>query len=306
MPGPTPTHYAPVVKASRGDPTMRADVDIMGIQRGAHKDGPEICSQFIFKIPGGSNEDGTTLWGWNDKASAYCARCKQRDIDHVIIKDWTEDAMQRDREKFAASQKAAQAAPAAPKSDTGKTGDATAANPSSAYSRTYVEPVTPMQVFELEPGVPDPLAINAYNDAAKERDAALKAQREQEQVKKQQEAQMSATLADAARASVADDENERFKAEVRARTPLREAGRRGQRGRREHASTRAREHAHTHVRQAQPLVRLRHSRPSRVARIACPHRVPRRRWSAWCVSSWPRSAPKTLRRSPTRRRRPSR
>ena len=49
-----------------GDPTMRPDVDIMGVQRGAHKDGADVCPQYIFKVPGGVQPDGTPLCGWRN------------------------------------------------------------------------------------------------------------------------------------------------------------------------------------------------------------------------------------------------
>ena len=29
---------------------MRKDVDIMGVQRGAHKDGEDVCPKFVFKV----------------------------------------------------------------------------------------------------------------------------------------------------------------------------------------------------------------------------------------------------------------
>ena len=54
---------------------MRPDVDIMGCQRGAHMDGPDVCPGFRFKVPGGKNPDGSTLWGWNDVGGAYCKVC---------------------------------------------------------------------------------------------------------------------------------------------------------------------------------------------------------------------------------------
>ena len=37
------------------------DVDIMGVKRGAHMEGEEICKRFIFKIPGGTKPDGSVV-----------------------------------------------------------------------------------------------------------------------------------------------------------------------------------------------------------------------------------------------------
>ena len=62
---------------------MEGDVDIMGVQRGAHKDGEHICPGFVFKVPGGTQEDGTPLWvaDGEDLQSAdmpNCVRCAVR------------------------------------------------------------------------------------------------------------------------------------------------------------------------------------------------------------------------------------
>lgn len=70
------------------------DVDIMGIQRGAHKDGPEKCKQFKFHPPGGPG-----LWGWNDARGAFCAICKERDIDHIVLFDPHSEANKRKEEE---------------------------------------------------------------------------------------------------------------------------------------------------------------------------------------------------------------
>ena len=163
-----------------------------------------------------SNEDGTKLWGWNDARGAFCARCKERDIDHIILRDFTAEQMQKDREDETKKKNA----PANPRGlpreppRTAGAADATAANPDRPLSLSqsrYVEPVTPMQVFELEPGVPDPLAINAYRDAERDRNERLAAER--------QKAQEAAAARAAEQLTVAadeatGDENERFKAEV--------------------------------------------------------------------------------------------
>lgn len=47
----------------------------MGHRRGAHQDGAEICSQYLFKMP--KNE--------NDLTGFVCDRCGRRDSEHVII-----------------------------------------------------------------------------------------------------------------------------------------------------------------------------------------------------------------------------
>lgn len=213
---PEPTHYAPKPTVMRGDPTMRADVDIMGVQRGAHKDGPDVCPQFVFKVPGGTNEDGTKLWGWNDVSGAYCKNCKCRDTDHVLIRDFTTEALERDRKKDGEEMMKKANPPPAPEPPARATGgDATAHNPSAALSRsTYVDPAASMQVFELEPGVPDPLAINAYRDAERERDAKLAKQTAAEQQRRAASQAAQAARDEVTRASAADDENARFKAEV--------------------------------------------------------------------------------------------
>ena len=91
---PEVSRYKPEApRPMRGDPTMRPDVDIMGVQRGAHRDGPDICPKFQFKIPGGKNPDGSVLWGWNDAAAASCANCGRRDLEHVVIRDYTAEAI---------------------------------------------------------------------------------------------------------------------------------------------------------------------------------------------------------------------
>jgi hypothetical protein len=69
---------------------MQKDVDIMGVQRGTHISGPDVCPKYVFTMPGGKNADGSTLWGWNDIRAAYCANCGQRDIDHVVVRDLNE------------------------------------------------------------------------------------------------------------------------------------------------------------------------------------------------------------------------
>jgi len=84
---------------SRRDPmpTYEKDVDILGYKRGAHKDGVDVCAGFRFFIPGGTDEQGQKLWGWNDVRGVNCARCGMRDVDHVVLRDTVES--QRKREK---------------------------------------------------------------------------------------------------------------------------------------------------------------------------------------------------------------
>ena len=176
-----------------GDPMMGSDVDIMGVQRGAHKDGEDVCPQFVFKVPGGTQADGTPLWGWNDVSCAYCKRCKARDLDHIIIRDTASEDIERDREKFMPRKKVTPAAAPAV--------DATARSPEPLSRARRLEPTQPMQLFELEPGVPDPLAFNAYRDAERERRLAAE--------------RASATAPSRTGAAAAqEEENERFKEEV--------------------------------------------------------------------------------------------
>jgi len=66
---------------------MGRDVDIMGIQRGAHVDGEDVCPGYVFRVPGGELPDGTKVFGWNDTGAVYCARCGLRDTAHVVLKD---------------------------------------------------------------------------------------------------------------------------------------------------------------------------------------------------------------------------
>ena len=46
----------------------------------------EVCKRFRFHVPGGVDENGKTIWGWNDIRGAYCAGCGQRDIDHIVLR----------------------------------------------------------------------------------------------------------------------------------------------------------------------------------------------------------------------------
>ena len=201
---------------------MGGDVDIMGVKRGAHRDGVDICPKFEFKIPGGVNPDGTVLWGWNDAASASCKNCGRRDLEHVVLRDFTAESLEEDR-RNALAKKAPPPPPVAPTIRA----DATAANP-TASAAAEVEEASALQtaaaklgMFELEPGVPDPLALNAYNDVARD------VKKEEQRVKSARAARLAAGAVESimskdSTASSAtgdgdgglDEENERFKAEV--------------------------------------------------------------------------------------------
>lgn len=193
------------------------DVDIMGYQRGAHKDGPDVCEKFQFTKPGGHNEDGSVLWGWSDKRGVDCSKCGCRDSEHVILKDLpaVEQEKQAAKKREAAAAKA-QAAPPAP----------AARAPEPIEEATKEEGLlakdvgAPIQMFELDAGVPDPLALNAWRDA--QRENAAKAQKAQKAA--MQSAVTSALSSEAGVAAATggepagmpavDEETERFKAEV--------------------------------------------------------------------------------------------
>ena len=51
------------------------DEDLMGNRRGVHRDGAQLCGQFILNLP--KNE--------NDLAGLHCSSCGRRDAEHVII-----------------------------------------------------------------------------------------------------------------------------------------------------------------------------------------------------------------------------
>ena len=51
------------------------DEDLMGNRRGAHRDGAQLCSQFVLTLP--KNE--------NDLAGLHCSTCGRRDAEHVLI-----------------------------------------------------------------------------------------------------------------------------------------------------------------------------------------------------------------------------
>jgi hypothetical protein len=192
---------------------MEGDVDIMGVQRGEHKDGAEVCPKFVFKTPGGVQPDGTPLWGWNDAKSASCARCGQRDLDHVVLRDYTKEAMEKDR--IARAAKVEARAPARPPPAAVSPGDAASAP--LAGSTTGVMParerVNPLQMYELEPGVPDPLAISAYQEAERQHRMALQRAPQPELAAAPAPGATAAVSGDGSGGSE-EDENERFKAEV--------------------------------------------------------------------------------------------
>ncbi|KAL1512174.1 hypothetical protein AB1Y20_005440 [Prymnesium parvum] len=199
---------------------MGRDIDIMGYQRGAHVDGAAVCPQYVFKIPGGTNPDGTALFGWNDSAAVLCTRCGHRDSDHVVIRDTTLDEMNKKEE------------PARPVAARPPAAKPPAASPAAAMAVHELEHAVhaPLQLFELEPGVADPLASVAYADAKREHEAKVKARvlAEKAEAARIAQAMESASLRQpAARAVSVDpseeenarrlaDENERFKAEVEA------------------------------------------------------------------------------------------
>lgn len=237
---PTPQHFdSSSIPASRaGGRSMGGSVDIMGVQRGAHKDGDDICPKFQFKKPGGIQPDGTPLWGWNDADSARCARCKRRDLEHVVVRDFCQEGLEEERAKVKreqekkAQREMMQHQMPAPGRGMGGGGDLTAANPThesaaaaALKSRTPTDPfAAQMGVLELEPGVPDPLALTAYRQAEKEQSAALAAHKAKEEAERAAAAaaKLPATggidIGDAAGSAVAaasaEEENARFKAEV--------------------------------------------------------------------------------------------
>ena len=209
---------------------MQKDVDIMGVQRGTHISGPDVCPKYVFTMPGGKNADGSTLWGWNDIRAAYCANCGQRDIDHVVVRDLNEEVIRKDRGANAAheerEQRQGREAVRTRVDVLREAGiaDPTAANPRASYTASKpetdpLEAAARLGMLELEPGVPDPLAMNAYRDAARqqsERQAERIARLAAETV-----AAVTAKEGEEARAPTggaemagADDESERFKAEV--------------------------------------------------------------------------------------------
>ena len=215
---------------------MGGSVDIMGVQRGAHKDGDDICPKFQFKTPGGTQPDGTPLWGWNDADAARCKRCKRRDLEHVVVRDFCQEGLEEERAKVKRQQESkerelqhqpVQGWSRAP----GASYDPTAGNPSESATAAALRARAPTDPFaaqlgllELEPGVPDPLALSAYQQATKEQATAIAANKAKAEAAKATEiaAKLAATggidisdAADSAAASSsADDENARFKAEV--------------------------------------------------------------------------------------------
>lgn len=140
---------------------MGPDVDIMGIQRGEHKDGPSVCPHYVFKKPGGVNPDGTALFGWNDAGACFCKRCGMRDTAHVILKDLPplEEELRLMKQKKTESRRP-EPAPKAPITKY--------ATRSEDEALLAAAPPSPLQLYELEPGVADPLASSAYAAARKE------------------------------------------------------------------------------------------------------------------------------------------
>ena len=207
--------------------SMKGDIDIMGVQRGAHKDGEHICPKFVFKVPGGVQEDGTPLWGWNDADGARCARCKLRDLDHIVIRDYCQEGLEEERKKAEKErQKKAMkhvplptaTAPGTEVTPSGEVQTQQYESSTAASVRARKEMGDPLAsqigMFELEPGVPDPLAFSAYKQAEKEQMNSLNALKAQKAKAAAAEAAANPTGVDIGDAPVADEENERFKAEI--------------------------------------------------------------------------------------------
>ena len=310
----------------------------MGVKRGAHMDGEDVCPKFVFKIPGGKNPDGSTLWGWNDAAAASCARCGSRDLDHVVLRDFTAEAMEKDREKYKRGEvdapdnipgitqvregKKAAARSGAPPS----TIDATARNPASmdvSMKARNIEPLNPIQMFELEPGVPDPLAMNAYQEAT-----TAQRQRAEAESKKRAEQEAAALVAKASAAMAGNtatggaegdtggeetDENARFKAEVeraikeQVTAPPPSTPERGQRRERERTALKAWQfvsasprlaspHGHCHIDTLTPSLHCSWPRSDSTSS--------QRRWPAhpvlsmrcWAPSGWKSTRPPSTRK----------
>lgn len=128
----------------------------MGFQRGAHVDGPQICSQYEYKIPGGNNPDGSALFGWNDVGAVFCLRCGHRDTEHTLVRDTIERSSRRTSTKVEAAR---------PLAHKRAVSHAPMLSDVEQLSRAVA---STMQLYELEPGVADPLAVLAYEDAKRE------------------------------------------------------------------------------------------------------------------------------------------
>ncbi|KAL3919265.1 MAG: hypothetical protein SGPRY_005694 [Prymnesium sp.] len=175
----------------------------VGFQRGAHVDDPQICSQYEYKVPGGKNPDGSALFGWNDVGAVFCLRCGHRDTEHTLVRDTIERSSRRTSTKGEAAHPLAhkRAVPHAPmQSDVEQLSRAVAST---------------MQLYELEPGVADPLAVLAYEDAKREHEemsvrlAVARSEKTSNALPDQREDDDQV-----AETSCLPDENERFKAEV--------------------------------------------------------------------------------------------
>ena len=69
-------------------PPGESNVDLMGFQRGAHRDGPHVCSQFtITPMKAG-------VWNWNATEALFCT-CGRPATEHVVVKDLCEAAKAR-------------------------------------------------------------------------------------------------------------------------------------------------------------------------------------------------------------------
>jgi len=155
----------------------------------------------------------------------------------VLLRDFTAEEMAKDREKAKQGDlgtpdnipgitQVRQGKKAAARSGAPPSIDATAQNPTMDVSPAArnIEPLNPIQMFELEPGVPDPLAMNAYQEAtaAQRQRAAAEAKKRVEKEAAELVAKASSAMAattatggqDADTGNDATDENARFKAEV--------------------------------------------------------------------------------------------
>ena len=78
---------------------MQKDVDIMGVQRGAHKDGLNL-RQVRVQDAWRYKRRWTALWV--ELPRPFCKNCGRRDLEHVVIRDFTAEAVAVERERQAA------------------------------------------------------------------------------------------------------------------------------------------------------------------------------------------------------------
>jgi len=192
-------------------------------------------------VPGGKNPDGTALFGWNDIGAAYCARCGHRDTAHVILKDLpdAEEELRRLMIQRQAQKPHPLAATLDEPTGTQMSGARvpvrvattravpTGTGTTGAEAGPLAQP-SPLQMYELEPGVADPLAASAYayaraqheeQKAARMRAAVEEAREERAAVEKAKAEVARANAVTVANggdetAVRAEAENAAFKAEV--------------------------------------------------------------------------------------------